>query len=206
MANDVLRWWSFVKRTATLGAAADVEDSVARLFVAISLPFDLRAELTGLGNGMPGARWLTEDQVHLTLVFLGKVADHRKQALDDALASVRGEPFELSLHGAGHFPPRGRPKVIWAGIRANQTLMTLQTRLTTALRRAGFELQRRRFQPHVTLARLKGAPEPRVAEFLEGIGGLESDPFDVDAFHVFSSHLKAEGADYHLEASYPLQS
>jgi 2'-5' RNA ligase len=174
------------------------------LFVAIRLPFDRRAELTGLGNGMPGARWLTEDQVHLTLAFLGSLHGFQSQALHDALSSVKAQPFELQVKGAGHFPPRGRPKVIWAGIGNSQPLMTLQSRVVAALRKADFKLQRRRFRPHVTLARLNGASSERVAEFLQGVAGLRQEPFQVSHFHVYSSHLRSEGADYHLEATYPL--
>ena len=175
-----------------------------RLFTAIRLPFDLRAELTSLGGGMPGARWLTEDQLHLTLVFLGNVHTFRAQALDDALSTVQSPPFELRVVGAGHFPPGGRPRVIWAGIGADEALIALQARMVAALRKAGFELQRRRFHPHVTLARLNGADSRRVAGFLEGVAALSSQPFEVDAFHVYSSSLRAEGAAYQLEATYPL--
>lgn len=175
-----------------------------RLFTAIALPFELRAELTSLGDGMPGARWLTEDQIHLTLVFLGAVHTFRLQDLGDALATVRSPPLELRVFGAGHFPPRGRPRNIWAGIGACDGLIALQTRMVATLRKAGFEVEKRRFLPHVTLARLNGASSEHVAHFLAQHGALRSDPFTVDAFHVYSSHLNPDGADYHREASYEL--
>lgn len=176
-----------------------------RLFTAVRLPMDLRLWLTSLGDDMPGARWLTEDQAHLTLVFLGDVHTFRVADLHQALATVRSPPFELQLSGSGHFPGRGRPRAIWAGVADQPALTTLQARMVAALRRAGFEVQKRRFVPHVTLARLNGAQDRRVARFLEEIGSLRSDPFEVRAFHLFSSHLRAEGADYHLEGSFPLQ-
>ena len=76
--------------------------------------------------------------------------------------------------------------------------------MVTALRKAGFEIEKRRFLPHVTLARLNGASSAHVASFLEGLGSLRSEPFTVAAFHVYSSRLRSEGADYHREATYRL--
>ena len=86
-----------------------------RLFVAIDTPENIRAQLEALLSGVPGARWVTSDQLHLTLRFVGEVDGPTFRDIADALGGVEEEAFELALKGVGHFPPRGKAKILWAG-------------------------------------------------------------------------------------------
>src|SRR5690606_3754954 len=98
----------------------------------------------------------------------------------------------------------GEPTQLWADIEPNPPLMRLQEKVDSALRRVGVPFDRRNFRPHVTLARLKGAPLDRVRSFLRDRADFRADPFFVDRFILFSSHLGKHGAQYTAEAEYPL--
>lgn len=178
---------------------------VTRLFVAIALPELVKDQLELLRRGIPRARWTRERQYHLTLRFLGEVEGPAVQLVHELLRGVRAAPFELRLVGTGHFPPRGQPRVLWAGVPPEPHLDELQRRVEKAVRRAGLPADDRRFAAHVSLARLDGAPLPRVVDFLRDHAGFASEPFPVDRFHLYSSVLGREGSLHTLLESFPLQ-
>ena len=175
-----------------------------RLFVALELPAALRQRLALMGGGVPGARWQREDQVHLTLRFIGEVEESTAADIDDALAAIRAPRFFMELSGVGEFGGKV-PRALWAGVRVGDELAHLQRKVETALQRLGLPAEERKFSPHVTLARLKGAPRGKVLEFLTHHALLSSPPFEVERFVLFSSHLGSGGSVYHLEREYPLQ-
>jgi 2'-5' RNA ligase len=175
-----------------------------RLFVAVDLPEALRERLAGMSGGLPGARWVPPDQLHLTLRFVGDVDGAVFADLQETLAEVRQEPFDLALRGAGHFPPRGAPRVVWVGFDASEELRRLHAAVERAAQAAGLEPEGRRFHPHVTLARLKDTPPRRVAEYLAAHAGLRSDPFPVRELVLYSSVLGSTGATHRPEVVYPL--
>lgn len=175
-----------------------------RLFIAIELPPDIRSYIKGLGRGIPGARPIPEEQIHLTLHFLGEVEGTMFKDIRESLLEVKKDPFSLQISGVGHFPPRGKPKVIWAGVTPTDELIHLRKRVGKELLACGLALEKRKFSPHITLARLRNSPLQRVSEFLAGNSFLESSPFTVDSFHLFSSKLSKNGAVHTLEESYLL--
>ena len=175
-----------------------------RLFVSIELPDDVKYVLSRLSGDVPGARWLESDEMHLTVRFIGEVDGLVYQDVIAALDEVRAVPFELALRGVGHFPPRGEPRILWAGLERSDLLGVLHDRVESALVRAGVAPERRKFSPHVTLARLKGTPSRAVGSFLAMNGLFRTDPFRVGDFHLFSSSLGAKRAVHRCEASYPL--
>ena len=174
-----------------------------RLFVAIDLPEAVGASLERLCVGLPGARWTDPEQYHLTLRFIGEVDGLSADDIYEGLAEVDFEPFELSLHGFGHFPPRGEPKVLWAGVTPESSITPLRRAVDRVVNAAGVEPERRRYSPHVTVARFPhGAPLLRLQRFLAGHALYRSEPFMVESFHLYSSQLHADGAIHTLEASY----
>lgn len=176
-----------------------------RLFVALDLPGETKQSLEPLTRGLGDVRWLGPEQQHLTLRFIGELDNGRMYDLADALALVPGIPFELRLKGIGHFPPRGEPKVIWAGVEKSEELERLKRRIDRALAQAGLPREARKFAPHVTLARIRGALSPdRVGTYLSRHSLYRSEPFAVSSFHLFSSWPRPQGAEYHIEASYEL--
>ena len=176
-----------------------------RLFVALALPEHVRLRLERLRGGLPGARWQSAEQMHLTLRFVGEVDGGAFREIRDALAHVEAEAFSLTLEGVGHFPPRGRIRILWAGVAPNPALNRLRERTEAAVTGLGFEPDGRNYAPHVTLARFASrVPAHRLQEFLSYHGPYSSGPFPVRSFELFSSHLGAGGATYEVEASYPL--
>ena len=175
-----------------------------RLFVALGLPQETCARLCRLATGLAGARWLPPDNFHLTLRFLGEMPGHRAEELDLALAALRGKRFTLQLAGVGMFEKAGRPQALWAGVERSQPLDHLQNKIETAVQRIGFEPERRRFTPHVTLARLDNAPPGKLVEWVQAHNLLRADPVLVDHFTLFSSQLGKDGAVYTAEVDYPL--
>jgi 2'-5' RNA ligase len=166
-----------------------------RLFVAIRPPIAIRERLLAAMGGVSGARWQSEEQLHLTLRFIGEVDRHSARDVDAALGAVRHPSFEIALAGLGAFDRRGEPVALWAGVAPHGPLKILHKKIDQAIVRAGMEPERRAFTPHVTLARLpRGAGSVRA--LLETSGGLTSPPFAVDEFGLFESRPTPEGAVY----------
>jgi 2'-5' RNA ligase len=176
---------------------------VIRLFVALQLPEAVREQLVALEGGVPGARWASEEQMHLTLRFIGEVDGNVANDIDDALAGIRAPAFTLELAGVGEFGGK-TPRALWAGVRSNEALLHLQRKVETALQRIGLPPESRKFSAHVTLARMKGAPQEKIVQFLTHHALFASEPFPVSDFVLFSSQLSHGGSIYHPERIYPL--
>ena len=176
-----------------------------RLFVALDLPSSLRTRLSWLAGGLPGARWVPPENYHVTLRFIGELPGFRAEEVDTALAALRAPSFVLQLAGVGTFEKGSRVNSLWVGVERNPLLDHLQSKVETALQRAGLERERRRFAPHVTLARMDGVPEAKVAAWVQGHNLFRSEPVEVDHFTLFSSRLGKEQAVYAPEVEYPLQ-
>jgi len=175
-----------------------------RLFVALSIPDAVAQSLFLIQAGMPGARWQTREQLHLTLRFIGEVDGLQAIAIDDALASVSAPSFTMQLKGVGAFGGK-RPRDLWAGASAGDALPHLQRKIESALQRIGLEPDGRKFTPHVTLARLKGTPNGHVVDFLTDHALYASAPFPVDTLILYSSRLTPHGSLYRAEKSYALK-
>jgi 2'-5' RNA ligase len=175
-----------------------------RLFVAINLPDETKSRLKPLLSGLPGASWSDPESLHLTLRFIGDVDGADSEDIIEALSEIEFGSFELELAGLGHFPLRGAPKQIWIGAEHSDSLLRLQNKIDRALIELGFEPERRKFFPHVTLARLSGTPLGRVADYLSYNADIQLTPFTVNAFQLYSSELLAAGAYHEIVADYRL--
>lgn len=175
-----------------------------RLFVAIALPQPVRARLLMLQAGVPGAKWSPEENLHLTLRFIGEVEEPAFADIAEALGEVAAPAFALQLAGVGQFGDRRRAHALWAGVKPSEPLLLLRGRVETALSRAGVARDERKYLPHVTLARLKNAPPERVAAFLAEHSLFESPAFAAASFTLFSSQLRHTNALHQPEAEYPL--
>ena len=175
-----------------------------RLFVGLDLPWEVRERLDNLSGAIPGARWIPSENFHITLRFIGEVPRHLAEEIDHSLAALRGRGFGLVLTGIGTFAKGGREVSLWAGVERNPALDHLQSKIETALQRAGLPAERRRFQPHVTLARLDGAPDGKLASFVQAHNLFRDGPIPVQHFTLFSSLLGKEGSVYTAEVEYPL--
>jgi 2'-5' RNA ligase len=174
-----------------------------RLFVALALPDAVAEPLMLLQAGVPGARWMERDQLHLTLRFIGEVDGRDAAAIDDALSLIRSPRFTLQLKGVGEFGGKS-PRALWAGVGSDTDLVHLQRKIESAMQRIGIEAEERKFKPHVTLARLRAAPAGRVMDYLADHALYASAPFEVNTFILYSSQLSQNGSLYSAERAYRL--
>lgn len=174
-----------------------------RLFVALTLPEVVADALSQLQSGLNGARWTSEENFHLTLHFIGEADRHGLQEIHMALSAVSPPAFAIRLSGCGFFGDR-KPRALWAGVEAAPALSFLQAKVATALARAGFPGDKRKFAPHVTIAYLQGVPPDRAAAFAAMHNLFSAGPFPVEAFHLYESHLGGDEAYYEIIQTYPL--
>ena len=174
-----------------------------RLFVAIRPPEPIRDLLIDAMDDSADFGWQDEEQLHLTLRFIGEVERPLAEDLAAALAMIRSRPFAVHLKGVGRFDQRNAG-ALWAGVEPKAPLAALAAKVERACLAVGLEPERRAYHPHVTLARWKGRRTHEVASFLERNRALVSEPFDVDRFTLFESRLSRHGAHYEEVANYPL--
>ena len=175
-----------------------------RLFVAIDIPERIKDDIAATYIALPGARWVDEAHLHLTLRFIGEVPGDVADRIADNLRSVSGPSFSLTMKTVGFFPPRREPRILWAGIAGSDDLLRLQARIERSLTSIGIDPDGRKFHPHVTVARLNGTPSQKVAQYVTHNSLFATEQFAVSAFHLYSSFLKKEGAYHEKTASYDL--
>jgi 2'-5' RNA ligase len=175
-----------------------------RLFAGIELPEDVRDQLSDLSRPLPGAKWVDDDDFHITLRFVGDIEGRAAREFTELLAEIEADAFEIKLEGLGTFGGN-EPRTLWAGISPSPQLDALARACDRAARNAGLPPEARPFKPHVTLARLRGTPPEIVARALQQIGAFRTEPFQVDEMVLFSSKPKVGGGPYVVEATYPLR-
>ena len=176
-----------------------------RLFVALDMPWSAREQLAALsGSGIPGARWVPPENFHLTLRFIGDIPSHIARDVDDALLGIRARGFSLTLTGMGTFARSGVSSALWVGVERTPPLDHLRNKVETALQRCGLEPERRKFQAHMTLARLDNPVEAKVAAFVQAHNLFRTEPMPVEYFTLFSSLLCKDHAVYTPEVEYEL--
>jgi 2'-5' RNA ligase len=175
-----------------------------RIFTGIEIP-----EVTGFllslkRGGLPGARWIDQDNYHITLRFIGDVdyatADEVSRMLE---RFADGPPLGLRLTHLGVFGG-DKPRSLYAGVEPNEELQRLQASQERLLQRIGLRPEGRKFSPHVTLARLRGVGPGAIAEYLAQSPRFEAITFNVERFVLFSSRESVGGGPYVVEQAYPL--
>ena len=174
-----------------------------RLFVAIRPPPLVRARLIECMGGIENARWQDEDQLHLTLRFIGAVERPVAEDVAATLGTVSAAPLEIALSGVGRFDKGGRSGQVWAGVSPHDGLAALHRKIDNALVRIGLAPERRAYLPHITIARLKRAGDEG-EPFLRNHADLPGPAFAVTDFRLYESTLAHSGAHYDCIARYPL--
>jgi len=175
-----------------------------RLFVAIPVPDDLRRSLMAISSGVRGARWVRPEGMHITLYFVGETDRDVARDLDHELEGVRLPPFDVTCRGLGYFERGSKIHAVWAGIERSDTLGYLQDRVEAAAVRTGLPHDRRKFKPHITLARFKNGRADDVGQWIEAHDGVGPVTFTVECFTLYRSHLAREGAMYEPLVDYTL--
>lgn len=177
--------------------------STHRLFVALRPPRPVRDLLRTAMHGLSAARWQDDDQLHLTLRFVGEVDRHRGEDIAAALGGLHAAAIIARIAGVGMFERKGWPDTVWAGVEPAAALAGLHRKVDQLLGRVGIDAETRAFVPHITLARLNRSAAP-VAPFLAQHGDLASAPFVFDHVILYESEMGHGGSRYHPVARYPL--
>ncbi len=175
-----------------------------RLFIALDIGEEQKkkaaAMIARLAGYISGARWVNESAMHLTLKFIGETSfgevEIIKAAMRDALQDFR--PFELALSGPGVFPSPRKTRVIWLGINPGaEIIAAIAGALDRELAAVGFEPEKRKYRPHLTLGRLRSlAPEAEIRRFLAEERNFYTDPVLVKGAVLYQSELTRERAIY----------
>lgn len=175
-----------------------------RLFVGIKLPDHIKDKLSKLCFGIPEAKWIKNNQFHLTLKFIGEVFENITQDIADSLNEIEHKNFELILDSIGYFPINQQPKTIWAGVQTNDLLNNLQKKIDRKLSLIKIEPEKRKFFPHITLARVEFSNPQKILQYLAENGSFKTEPFIVSEFILYNSIKSHEGSIYEELAVYDL--
>lgn len=173
---------------------------MVRLFVGLDIPDQVIHDLAPARGGVEGAHWQRDNQLHLTLAFIGDVPGRTCREIEDALSRIRFTPFQLSLQGVGLFGKPKHPKTLWAGVGDKKPLLHLHEKITAAMDRIDVETERRKFKPHVTLARFRRGAQARIGDWLTNNEILHTRSVEISSFVLFSSERTSEGSYYRQEA------
>ena len=174
-----------------------------RLFTALELPGAIVSQIALARGGVVGARWLEPEDYHITLRFVGDIDARAAHDIAETLGEIRRSKAQVRFEGLSWFGG-DKPRAIVARVKAEPTLMDLQAEQERRLRRIGVEPETRKFTPHVTLARLRGVAQGRIADYLSSRGALAAEAFAAERFVLFSARDGSGGGPYVVEAAYPL--
>ena len=182
-----------------------------RCFVGVRLPDQINQELDRQIHYLAGTgaavRWVKEDNLHVTLKFLGEVADDEIRDVHQALSEVRSPAISLSVSGLGYFPPKGRPRVVWAGLAGDIAgLASLAADIEARVAPLGYLPEQRGFRAHLTIGRVKGPRnlDPLMVAIQSRSAQLSTPAVEVDTFFLYQSELGSGGPRYYKIGTYPL--
>lgn len=166
-----------------------------RFFIAIPIPEDIKKQLIGIQRPVKGVRWVPEEQLHLTLKFVGNLGEVSALQLKKVLCEIRFAPFDIAVESTGFFPERGSPRVFWAGVTHRDGLFNLQGTVNEIALKIGAEKDPFKYKPHITLARIKKKSVNR-DQLKPSDTDFQSRLFTVDRFILFQSLLRPEGVEH----------
>lgn len=175
-----------------------------RLFIGLALPEDLRRRIASICTGSDTARWVPEENLHVTLRFVGDVPEDIGEDVARGLERVRSQPFELNIAGAGHFGTDSQVRALWLGVEPAPELLLLRDRIESAVVREGLAPERRKFKPHITVAYFRSGRGADPERWLRANSMFRAAPITVEEFVLYSSHRGRKGSVYTPEAHYAL--
>ncbi len=173
-----------------------------RLFTGLEIPPMLRTQLSFLQSGLDTVRWVEPGDFHITLRFIGDVSPSEANAICEALSSRQWQAPEIQLGELKAFG-NSKPSSVYASVRDDEKLSRLATSQERLMQQLGLPADGRKFTPHVTLARCRGATKPQmIARYLSENGGFFSDAFTPSRFVLYSARESTGGGPYHVEESW----
>ena len=174
-----------------------------RLFVAIKLPDNIITQLAAIMSGLRNARWVHRSNLHITLCFIGEVTTFMAEDLHFELSKVHFNQFDLALSGVDVFGSRNIVRSIWVGIADSTELNKLQKTISTLISAAGFQIESKKFTPHVTLARFNKKPNSNIIPYLEANASFQTPQFKINNICLYRSHIGKQSTTYEVLAQYP---
>lgn len=175
-----------------------------RLFFGLELPPEIKDRLLKVRSAVPGAKWQSAGQLHITLLFLGSVEAARLEAVAGSAREFQSAPFVLEVKGLGCFGQSRRSRNLWAGVQPEAPVAAINEALGRRMENLGLEAERRAFRPHITLARFKRQPgyiEGLLAEHGQSVFGQ----FAVTELALFDSKPGPTGSVYTVLERFPLR-
>lgn len=167
-----------------------------RTFIAIDIPKNLKEKIYNAFNNerknMKGVKWVEEENLHITLKFLGEIKEEKIKEIEKILDEVshKFKSFEVSLGQLGGFPDFKNPRVLWIGVLPSEKIEEIFKFVEERVERISIEREERKFHPHITVARIK----ERKGIYFER--KKFDNKFKVDNVVLFKSDLRPEGPVY----------
>ncbi len=179
-----------------------------RLFIAIKIvpnqEFLYQYEVIMLCLKANKMNWIQPDHFHLTLKFLGLIADDKIDEIEQELKQVHFKPFVISIEKLGIFGSRYKPRVLWTKVQDNGEMRILAEEIIERMHRIGLKRDRQNFVPHLTLARIKNIPDNMYfQQKLQSVKGTFFQEYRVDGFHLYQSILSPKGVKYRSLSYFP---
>lgn len=183
-----------------------------RCFIAVTLPASLKQAVGSVTNSLKetGAdvKWVPEENLHLTMKFLGATDEGKVDEITGALRKKISPrpPFYIKIGGVGSFPGGRHPRVIWVGIQENGHLEDIYQSVEDVMRKFGYPPEDRPFSPHLTIGRVRSGK--RLSEMLKKLDEFRAADFaelEVKGVTLMKSELKPGGAEYSSLAEIPLE-
>jgi 2'-5' RNA ligase len=173
-----------------------------RTFIALEIKENIKKLLAGIqqkiGSETCGIKWVKPKNMHLTLKFIGPTREDKIEDISDILINVAGNlnSFNVSVSGLGAFPGSNNPKVIWAGLKADEALFKLQKDIDISLESLGFAKRKRPFSPHLTIGRVRDSRAKKKLRDAFEQTRTEPGSFEAENITFYKSDLMPEGPIY----------
>jgi len=179
-----------------------------RLFVAIEIELEIRKRIEEfISRWKPhvgGARWVRPEGMHITLKFLGNVANETRSPIELSLAGIRAANFAINVRHIGVFPNPKSPRVLWIGTQAGRELEQLANEIDERMGRLNFQRDKRAFAPHITLARFNDRSKTSSVNSVLSAPQPSFGTMTAKEFHLYESKLSPQGSRYTKLASFRL--
>jgi 2'-5' RNA ligase len=182
---------------------------MSRVFAALHIPDDAIEQIIDLRNKLyPDdklVRWESKSKLHITLKFLGELPPEKNNDILNGLENVIKDysALNLAFNKFGIFRHRGKPKIVWAGLKPNDTLLSVVNDINSTLKNIGFENEKRKFHPHLTLLRIRGKEKMELINKFENYN-YEEIKFVGNKISLFESRLLSGGSEYKILKSFEL--
>ncbi len=171
-----------------------------RLFISIPLPNDIKYEILNINHAVNYASNVSFENLHITIKFLGNLKTDQYFSIRKTIELLEIDKFKLKLQSVGHFT-KGNSKAIWVGVLLSDELRALKNTLDSQLDEFDIQPSRKKFRPHITIARFKTAKMEELEKFYLLNSSFTTKEFEVKSMQLMSSKLYSDGPIYQIESN-----